>query len=155
MRTRFAWPALLALAFVLAGCTVTVVSVDYAPGSLRGRTLVLTNDTVTRGALVIPTVLKYHFNSSGQVLDRELNPASSGEYTKTSSDVATVTMTIVRNRRGAAREIERTTCRLTFQGSNHGTHRCNFELADTVAFLTVTASGRATGTFRIEPLATS
>ena len=104
--------------------------------------------------MVIPTVLKYHFNSSGQVLDRELNPASSEKYTKTSSDVATVTMTIVRNRRGA-REIERTTCRLTFQGSNHGTHSCNFELADTVAFLTVTASGRATGTFRIEPLAIS
>ena len=155
MRTRFAWPALLALAFVLAGCKVAVVRVDYAPGSLRGRTLVLTNDTVTRGALIIPTVLKYHFDSSGQVFDRGLNQASSEEYTKISSDVATVTMTIVRNRRGAAREIERTICRLTFRSSNYGTHSCNFELADTVAFLTVTASGRATGTFRIEPLAIS
>lgn len=71
MTTRFAGPALMApatLALLLAllvGCRVTVLQVDYAPTELqlRERTLILTNDAVTRGALSIPNVLKYHFNS--------------------------------------------------------------------------------------------
>lgn len=152
MTTRFAGPALMApvtLAFLLAGCTVTV-QVDYAPTELqlRERTLILTNDAVTRGALSIPEVLKYHFNSRGQVLDRNLNPATRWSYDRESYRAATLTMTIPR----AGNELERTTCRLTFQSHARGTHRCDFELSDTLAFLTITASGRAEGTFRIIPL---
>lgn len=155
MTTRFAGPALMApaaLAFLLAllaGCRVTVL-VDYAPTELqlRERTLILTNDAVTRGALSIPEVLKYHFNSRGQVLDRNLNPATRWSYDRESYRAATLTMTIPR----AGNELERTTCRLTFQSRDRGTHRCDFELSDTLAFLTITASGRAEGTFRIIPL---
>lgn len=155
MTTRFAGPALMApatlalLLALLAGCTVTV-QVNYAPTELqlRERTLILTNDAVTRGALSIPKVLKYHFNSRGQVLDHNLNPAERWSYERESYRTATLTMTIPR----AGNELERTTCRLTFQSYDRGTHRCDFELSDTLAFLTITASGRAEGTFRIIPL---
>lgn len=156
MTTRFAGPALMApatLALLLAllvGCRVTVLQVDYAPTEiqLRERTLILTNDAVTRGALSIPNVLRYHFNSRGQVLDHNLNPATRWSYERESYRTATLTMTIPRT----GNELERTTCRLTFQSYDRGTHRCDFELSDTLAFLTITASGRAEGTFRIIPL---
>ena len=154
MTTRFARPALMAavtlalLLALLAGCRVTVLQVDYAPTQLRERTLILTNDVKSRGALSIPDVLKYHFNSRGQVLDRNLNPATRWDYDRESYQTATLTMTIPR----AGNELERTTCRLTFRSRDRGTHRCVFELSDTVAFLTISASGRAEGTFRIVPL---
>lgn len=151
MTTRFARPALMAavtLALLLAGCRVTVLQVDYAPTQLRERTLILTNDVKSRGALSIPDLLKYHFNSRGQVLDRNLNPATRWDYDRESYQTATLTMTIPR----AGNELERTTCRLTFRSRDRGTHRCTFELSDTVAFLTISASGRAEGTFRIVPL---
>ena len=157
MTTRFACPALMAavtlalLLALLAGCRVTVLQVDYAPLTelqLRERTLILTNDVKSRGALSIPDLLKYHFNSRGQVLDRNLNPATRWDYDRESYQTATLTMTIPR----AGNELERTTCRLTFRSRDRGTHRCVFELSDTVAFLTISASGRAEGTFRIVPL---
>lgn len=156
MTTRLARPALMAavtlalLLALLAGCRVTVLQVDYAPTELelRERTLILTNDVKSRGTLSIPDVLKYHFNSRGQVLDRNLNPATRWDYDRESYQTATLTMTIPR----AGNELERTTCRLTFRSRDRGTHRCAFELSDTVAFLTISASGRAEGAFRIVPL---
>ena len=153
MKTRSTWPALLALAAGAAlagftGCKVAVVTVvEYAPTSLREQTLELNNQRA-RGALAVPRVLKYHFNSSGQALDARLNPAVSWRYRKHDYRTATLTMTI----RRTAGEVERTTCELTFRSSDGGTLDCDFELSETISFLTITASATASGTFEIGPL---
>ena len=153
MKTRSTWPALLALAAGAAlagftGCKVAVVQVvDYAPTALREQTLELDNERA-RGALSVPRVLKYHFNSRGQALDSRLNPAVSWRYRKDTYRTATLTMTI----RRAANEVERTTCDLTFRSGDGGTHVCQFQLSETIAFLTITASATASGTFELGPL---
>lgn len=158
MKIRHAGFALVALLLTLAGCKFSVIrTTEYAPGSLDGQTLVLTNDSFggplagSPDSLVyaVPIRVKYHFKNATRAFDSALNQALSWSYRRNSFSTGTVSITFAWDGRSDLLAA----CRLTFAGYDHGTHRCEFIVAETRTMLRATTrSGWGEGTFLLERL---
>ena len=157
MKIRHAGIALVVLLLTLAGCKVSVISTEYAPGSLNGQTLILTNDsfggplTAYPDTLVyaVPIRVTYHFKDASRAFDSALNEALSWSYRRNSFSTGTVSISFARDGRSDLIA----GCRLTFEGFDHGTHRCEFKITETRTMLRETThSGWGEGTFLLERL---
>ena len=157
MKIRHAGIALVALLLTLAGCRVSVMLADYAPGSLDGQTLILTSDSFG-GPLAeypdslvyaVPIRVTYHFKDASRAFDSALNRALSWSYRIDSYSTGTVSVTFAWDGRSDLIAA----CRLSFQGYDHGTHRCEVTIVETRTMLReTTQSGWGEGTFLLERL---
>jgi hypothetical protein len=153
MRTHSVGLALIALVMVLAGCRVSVHSgfVDLAPGSLVEYKLEFTNtlqhDPAT-STINIPTEVTYFFWDEDVARNPEIRiQAKDWSYRKNRYDMGTVQVVFALTR---ITDLI-TTCRLTFEAQDHGTHRCEVEEKDTGTMQQQTvSSGWSEGTFRLE-----
>ena len=136
MKTRFVGIALVALVVVLAGCKISVHSsiADLAPGSLVRYKLELTNSEQGGPSMEhdseveIDDEISYFFWDEGEARNPEIRvQASNWSYKKNSYDTGTVQVVFPLTR---ITDLI-TTCRLTFERHDHGTHRCEFEEKDT------------------------
>ncbi len=157
MKIRHAGIALVALLLTLAGCKVSVIRTEYAPGSLNGQTLILTNDSFggplagypDSQVYAVPIRVTYHFKDASRAFDSALNQALSWSYRRGSFSSATVSIRFAYDGRSDLVA----DCRLTFEGFDHGTHRCEFKIAETRTMLReTTQSGWGEGTFLLQRL---
>ena len=158
MRIFHAGIALGAL-LLLAGCNVSVIrtETEYAPASLDGQTVILTNDSFG-GPLAahpdtlvyaVPIRVTYHFKNASRAFDSGLNQALSWSYRRTSFSTGTVSISFAYDGRSDLVAA----CRLTFEGYDHGTHRCEFTVTQSRTMLReTTQSGWGAGTFILERL---
>ena len=154
MRIRFIGLTLIALVMVLAGCRVTVHGpVQLAPGSLVGYKLEFTNlrqhDPAT-STLPIAAVVTYYFWDANLARNPVVRvDAKEWSYRRNSHDTGTVQVVFALTRITDLIA----TCRLTFEGQDHGTHRCVVEEKDTGTMLQQTVrSGWSEGTFQLESI---
>ena len=157
MKIRHAGIALVALLLTLVGCKVSVIRTEYAPGSLDGQTLILTNDSFGGPlagypgslAFAVPIRVTYHFKDASRAIDSALNQALSWSYRRNSFSTGTVSISFAYDGRSDLTAA----CRLTFEGYDHGTHRCEFNIAETRTMLRATTqSGWGEGTFLLQRL---
>ena len=158
MKTRFVGIALVALVVVLAGCKISVHSsiADLAPGSLVRYKLELTNSEQGGPSMEhdseveIDDEISYFFWDESEARNPEIRvQASNWSYKKSSYDTGTVQVVFPLTR---ITDLI-TTCRLTFERHDHGTHRCEFEEKDTGTVLQETVHfGWSEGTFRLKKL---
>ena len=155
MKTHSLGLVFIVLVMALAGCRVSVHSgfVDLAPRSLVGYTLEFTNTRQhdpTSSTINIPTEVTYFFWDEGEARNPEIRvQAKDWSYRKNRYDMGTVQVVFALTR---ITDLI-TTCRLTFEGQDHGTHRCEVEEKDTGTTLQQTvSSGWSEGTFRLESI---
>ena len=160
MKIRHAIIVLVALLMTLAGCKVSVIRSEYAPGSQRElleQTLILTNESFggplssypQSDVYAVPNRVKYHFKSTSKAFDSALNRALNWKYLRNSFTTGTVEITFAWDGRSDLIAA----CRLTFEGYDHGTHRCEFAVSETRTVLKeTTQSGWGEGTFLLERL---
>ena len=155
MKTRSFGLSLIVLVMALAGCKVSVHSgiVDLAPRSLVGYKLDLTNTvqhTPAPNTLSIPAIVTYYFWDANVARNPAIRvDAKAWSYRKNSYDRGTVEVVFALTRITDLIA----TCRLTFEGVDHGTHRCVVEEKDTGTMLQETVrSGWSEGTFRLDSI---
>ena len=155
MKTHSLGLAFVVLAMALAGCKVSVHSgfVDLAPRSLVGYKLEFTNivqHDPAASTLSIPALITYYFWDENVARNPAVRvDAKDWSYRKTTYDQGTVEVVFALTR---ITDLI-TTCRLTFEGRDHGTHRCVVEEKDTGTMLQETVrSGWAEGTFRLDTI---
>ena len=157
MNNRLSWLAPVALAVMLAGCQVTVTTIGpLAPESLVGYKLELINSErggpLERGDRVFavkPRVV-YLFRAENKAFDFELTDRNGDALEsekvsyKSSGSTGTVEITFRIN----LNVDFIVTCKLTFEDSLSGTHRCEFEERERGTMeLNTIESGWGEGTF--------
>lgn len=155
MKTRSLGLALAALVIALAGCKVSVHSgfVDLAPRSLVRYKLEFTNivqHAPAPNTVSIPAIVTYYFWDENTARNPAIRvDAKDWSYRKDRYDQGTVEVVFALTRITDLIS----TCRLTFEGQDHGTHRCVVEEKDTGTMLQETVrSGWSEGTFRLDSI---
>lgn len=159
MNKRLVCLALIAIAVLLAGCSVTVTTRGtLAPDTLEEMRLVLTNEDSggrleshdsSVNAFPVEREITYYFLDSNQVRDFDLDVTTSNWSYRSSGNKATVEIVFPYD----DRDDLIIDCRLTFEDRDSGTHRCEFERKGTRTVAKKTTHyGWGEGEFELEEL---